>query len=105
MRIENNEMLNSINLYQTDPVAGKGEVVKQQEKPQAPAQDRVQLSTTKTEIERLKKAVDELPEVRTDKVEVFKQQLADGSYRVESTKVAEKILEQFTGTGFSGGSK
>jgi negative regulator of flagellin synthesis FlgM len=103
MKIDNHDMLTGINAYRNDPISGKEDMDRQREKVQVQQQDRVELSTQKTEIEKLKKTVESMPDVRTEKVEAMKQQLADGSYRVEGIKVAEKMLEQFAGTARSGG--
>ncbi|HKZ16782.1 MAG TPA: flagellar biosynthesis anti-sigma factor FlgM [Geobacteraceae bacterium] len=105
MKIDNQDMLSSINLYQNEQISKKDDAARPQEKTQVQQQDRVELSTRKTEIEKLKNTVEAMPDVRTEKVEALKQQLADGSYRVESIKVAQKMLEQFTGSVKSGGSK
>jgi negative regulator of flagellin synthesis FlgM len=105
MKIDNHDMLTGINAYRNDPISGKEDMDRQREKVQVQQQDRVELSTQKAEIEKLKKTVESMPDVRTEKVETLKQQLADGSYKVEGIKVAGKMLEQFTGTGPSGGSR
>ena len=105
MKIDNQDMLTGINAYRNDPVSGKDDTGRPPEKVQAQPQDRVELSTRKTEIDKLKKTAESMPDVRTEKVEALKQQLADGSYKVEGVKVAEKMLEQFTGTFRSGGSR
>jgi negative regulator of flagellin synthesis FlgM len=103
MKIDNQDMLTSINAYQNDPISRKDDNVRQQEKVQVQHQDRVELSTRKTEIDKLKKTVESMPDVRAEKVEALKQQLADGSYRVDGVKVAQKILENFKGSGGTGG--
>jgi negative regulator of flagellin synthesis FlgM len=105
MKIDNQDMLSSINAYQNDPVSRNDESGRQQEKVQAQPQDRVELSTQKTEIEKLKKSVESLPDVRSEKVAEIKQQIAEGSYRVDGVMVAQKMLEHFNGSDGTGGSK
>ncbi len=35
-----------------------------------------------------------MPEIRTDKVEALKKAIQEGSYQVDSLKIAGKILEE-----------
>jgi len=105
MKIDNQDMLSSINLYQNEPISKKDDAARPQEKTQVQQQDRVELSTRKTQIEKLKKTVEAMPDVRSEKVAELKQQIANGSYRVDGIEVAQKMLEQFTGSVKSGGSK
>ncbi len=55
--------------------------------------DNVQLSERSQEIIRVQEAVEAAPEIRQDKVEAIKAQLADGSYEVNSEEVADQILK------------
>jgi flagellar biosynthesis anti-sigma factor FlgM len=103
MKIDNQDMLSSINAYQNDPVSISDDSFRRQEKVQAQHQDRVELSTQKTEIEKLKKSVESLLDVRSEKVAGIKQQIAEGSYRVDGVKVAQKMLEKFYGSDGTGG--
>jgi negative regulator of flagellin synthesis FlgM len=105
MNIDSGNMLNAINAYRNDPVSGKDNVAVQQEKIQARQQDRVELSTRKTEIAELKKAVETMPDVRSEKVAALRQQISEGTYKVEGAKVAEKMLEQYKGKAEKRGSE
>lgn len=54
--------------------------------------DRVVFSTKNQEIERLKSALNGIPEVRPEKVALAKQKLAAGSYRVDSGSLAQSVV-------------
>lgn len=56
--------------------------------------ERAQLLKTANEI------VHQTPDVRKDRVESLKRQIAEGSYRVDADKLAERILEDHLGTDF-----
>jgi flagellar biosynthesis anti-sigma factor FlgM len=56
--------------------------------------DQVHLSGKAKELEELKQVIQQMPEIRTDKVEALKKAIQEGSYQVDSLKVAGKILEE-----------
>ncbi len=56
--------------------------------------DNVMLSGKAKEVEQLKKAVEALPEVRTDRVEAIKKAIEAGTYRVEPEKIVNKLFEE-----------
>ncbi len=56
--------------------------------------DQVNLSGKAKELAELKQVIQEMPEIRTDKVEALKKSIQEGSYKVDSFKVAGKILEE-----------
>lgn len=58
------------------------------------ATDQVHLSEKAKEISRLKKIIEEMPEIRTEKVEALKKAIADGQYRIDPLALAGKILEE-----------
>ena len=106
MKIDDHVTLNSINpIVPREQINGKEENGGQAVKVQAPLQDRVELSTRKVEIEKLVKVVEAMPEVRTERVNALKQQIAEGSYNIDGVKVAEKMLERLQGSGNSGGAQ
>lgn len=57
--------------------------------------DRVELSLGKVQVERLKEIAPAEETVRTDRVAALKQQVAGGSYTVDSRLVAGKMLALF----------
>lgn len=56
--------------------------------------DRVNLSGKAKEIAELKEALNQLPEIRTDKVESIKKAIEEGTYKVDSYKIAGKIIDE-----------
>jgi len=56
--------------------------------------DKISLSGKAYEFNELKKIINALPDMRTDRVEELKKVIEAGSYTVDSLKVAEKILEE-----------
>jgi negative regulator of flagellin synthesis FlgM len=57
--------------------------------------DRVEISPKARELERLKKDLAAIPEVRLDRVALAKQNLQYGGYRVDPKDLAQKMMESF----------
>ncbi len=57
----------------------------------ASPEEKVNLSATARDIQKLKNAVDQLPDVRTEKVQDLQKQIEQGTYKVDSDKIAEKM--------------
>ncbi|MEN6626584.1 MAG: flagellar biosynthesis anti-sigma factor FlgM [Candidatus Sumerlaeia bacterium] len=57
------------------------------------ADDQVDLSSTQ-QLRRLNAAVQELPEVRMEKVEGLRGQIEEGNYYVETEKLARKVVDE-----------
>jgi negative regulator of flagellin synthesis FlgM len=55
--------------------------------------DRVDISSRSKEISDIMSAINQLPDVRTDKVQQVQQSVEAGTYSIDSRKVADKILE------------
>lgn len=105
MKVDNQNAITSISLYRKDPLSGKEDGGRRPGKISGQEFDRDGLSIRKDEVEKLNKAINDLPGVRSEKVASLKQQIADGSYHIESTKVAEKILAGRKGSNDSGGTR
>ena len=56
-------------------------------------QDSVQISKQGRDIQIAKQAVKQASDIRTDKVEAIKKQMAEGTYQVSNKDVAEKMVE------------
>lgn len=57
--------------------------------------DRVELSPKAREMQKLKTEVDALPDVRLDRVALAKQKLQQGGYRVESSDLAQRMMDAY----------
>lgn len=57
--------------------------------------DRVEISAQSREVERLKREMESIPEVRRDRVALAKQSLQDGSYQVAPTVLAQRMMEAY----------
>src|SRR5690242_17247471 len=56
--------------------------------------DQVVLSSDMSAIEAAKKAIERSPEVRAEKVEELRKQIADGTYHVPAEQIADRILAE-----------
>jgi negative regulator of flagellin synthesis FlgM len=54
--------------------------------------DTVAISDAAKEIQEVKKQLDEVPDVRADKVAELKAQIENGTYEIKSEEIAEKML-------------
>lgn len=57
-------------------------------------QDRVNLSGKAQEIAELKQVIKGLPDIRTEKVKEIHQAVANGTYKVDSMKIAGKMIDE-----------
>lgn len=92
MKIDNS-LINGINLYKGQAPEQKKETQSQSDKQtQRKGVDRVEFSVPREQLAQLKKALEEVPEVRADKVAGVKVQVEDGTYSVSGRAVAAKML-------------
>ena len=54
---------------------------------------KVEISSTSVEFSKAAEKMDNVPKERTDKVEELKTMVQNGTYKVDSEKIAEKVLE------------
>jgi len=59
-----------------------------------PSGDSVELSTEAKIMQEAVKVLETLPDVREEKVEQIKQQIADGTYEIDSKKISEKMIKE-----------
>lgn len=93
MKIENHH--NSILDAYTRPVGDKQQAPQPgvQQEPQAvPKSDTVNLSSAAKELSRAKSQLEEVPDVREDKVAEIKKQIQDGTYQPDAQKIAGNML-------------
>ena len=62
--------------------------------------DKFEISQTGKDLAVAKKAISDVPDIREEKVETIKKQMKEGTYRVSTEDVAEKILSSMTGSIF-----
>jgi negative regulator of flagellin synthesis FlgM len=60
----------------------------------AKSSDRVEISDQGKKVAELMTIIDQLPEVRMDKINEAKEAIAAGTYQVDSNKIAEKLLNE-----------
>ncbi len=54
--------------------------------------DQVNISNEAKEIQNIKETLENKPAIRQDKVDQIKTQIQNGNYKVDSQKIAEKII-------------
>ena len=57
------------------------------------SQDEVALSTTAVDTQQAYKLVKKVPDIRAEKVEAIKAQLAKGEYRIDTEALSKKIMD------------
>jgi flagellar biosynthesis anti-sigma factor FlgM len=63
---------------------------------QTKTSDQVQLSGRAGEIGQLMSIIQQMPDIRTEKVEAVKKSIQEGTYKVDAFGIAGKILEEFS---------
>lgn len=61
--------------------------------------DRVELSTSSMDVQKMKGILRDTPEVRRDRVQELKSQIESGEYKVDPYKVADKLLVNLLSEG------
>ncbi len=56
--------------------------------------DRVELSQTAMEMQRARKLADAVPDICEEKVAEIKTQIENGSYKINSEKIASKMIKE-----------
>lgn len=54
--------------------------------------DRVELSASSVDVQKMKKIIQDTPSVRMDRVQALKEQIERGDYQVDPYRVADKML-------------
>lgn len=60
--------------------------------PAAVTTDRVELSASSVDVQKMKMIIQETPSVRMDRVQALKNQIERGDYQVDPYRVADKML-------------
>lgn len=61
---------------------------------QSPSKDRVDISERAKDAARLMEEIKAIPDIRTEKVDELREAIKSGRYRIDSVKLAEKILKE-----------
>ena len=73
----------------------KGELKAQNRTAQAPSEEeKVEISSKARDIQKVKNILDDLPDVRMEKVDKIKRSLENGTYNVQGEKVAQKMVRE-----------
>ncbi len=58
------------------------------------SEDKVEISSQASELGKLQQQAKASPDIRKDRVEAIKLQLDEGTYRTDSNKIAEKLIDE-----------
>ncbi|RJQ55746.1 MAG: flagellar biosynthesis anti-sigma factor FlgM [Nitrospiraceae bacterium] len=96
MKIDGNNPVDKKDLYnKVQEVTDSKKADKKGEAQKSEAEkDKISLSEKAKEISELKAEIDELPDIRTDKVDELKKAIDAGNYNIDPRKIAQKILEE-----------
>lgn len=94
MKIASNDNAIPIEAY-VNNVQDKSTTAPPKEKaaPQGAKTDTVDISSTAKRVNAARGELDRVPEVRQEKVDALKAQIENGSYSIDSEKIAEKMLK------------
>lgn len=93
MKINNHDPIKDLSAYIQDiKEAQKDRVKDKTALKEAGNVDKVQISSKAKVVQKLRKEIDLLPDVRTKKVEEAKMAVESGTYNVRGEKVASKII-------------
>src|SRR6266545_3864419 len=94
MKIDNSNLLSGINSYRNEAAEQKKDVNSSKQGSSAPKRgvDTVEFSVPREQLANLKKALDEMPEVRAEKVAAVQEQMIQGTYNVSGQMVATRML-------------
>ena len=59
-----------------------------------PSEDRVELSARAKEMQEAKRIIGTIPDIREEKVAQIRKQIEEGTYQIDSKKIAEKMLTE-----------
>jgi flagellar biosynthesis anti-sigma factor FlgM len=64
------------------------------QQPNARGRDRVTLSQSAPELAKSCKILQNLPDTRQEKIDALRQRIASGTYKIESRKIARRLIEE-----------
>lgn len=93
MKISSDQLMAPVNKFKTDTLDKNETGSGAWDKVNVRLSDTVELSSKNLEVDRLKKAMQTVPDVRADKVAKLKEQIAAGTYFVDSKDIAAKLVQ------------
>ncbi len=96
MRVDANSLIEDKRVYnRTNEIEKNNNRGKNKESQQTESdRDKVSLSGKANEINDLKSIINDLPDIRRDRIDSVKNAIDTGSYNFDSLKIAQKILEE-----------
>ena len=91
---DNNSSLNIRNYVSNVKDNKKIDDLAKQGSPQGTKEDKVVLSPKAKEVQEATKMIKELPDIREEKVAKLKEQVDQGTYRIDGKKIAFKMLKE-----------
>jgi len=95
MKIDSEILPTPVNQIKNEPIGKNLTAALASEKFSRSQPDKVELSKNGLEIEQLKKTIQEVPDIRIDRVAQLKMQIDAGTYKVDGKAVAEKMLQSW----------
>ena len=97
MKIDSDRMLPAITPYKNESAGRNGEGGRNGETARIGGSDRVDISISREDIAKLENAASQPTDERSRKVASLKEQLSQGTYRVDAELVAKKMLDKLHG--------
>lgn len=97
MNINNTKGISAkqIQQYEKNESLMKGKMTQDNRSAISIPQEKVELSDAVKEIQQIKNTVDNIPDIREDKVTALKNQIDNSTYNVNAEEVAEKMVAEF----------
>ncbi len=95
MKIDNEQLLATVKKFKSEPMEKNETTGTQTEMTRRQGVDRVEFSSRRVEVERLKKTLQDSPDVPSGKVAQLRMQIAAGTYQVNGAEVAKKMLQSW----------
>jgi flagellar biosynthesis anti-sigma factor FlgM len=102
MKITNDTINTALQSTRSEPLEKKGRTAPSVGKTRGQAGDRVELSVTLRDVDRLTATAASLPGTTSEKIESLRNRISDGTYNVSGLAVAEKMLSSM-GIDVTGG--
>lgn len=95
MKIDSEQLLAAVSRAKSDAVAPGESRQSGNQEIRGRQSDSVELSSHRGEVDHLKKVLNAVPDVRSDKVAQLKERIENGTYRIDGRAVAAKMLKSW----------